>query len=365
MHSASINPLARLAEHSGKALHKSSWKWSWVHAQGHDLSSAEIAGYQQYQSDMWRCINRTGSYEQDLAISAVLPPGPWRQTAVHFVAQMLGGDADETSAWDTCNYSDGEGDWLVEGGLGAFVGNLHKDVPVQCNCPVSSIDYSGPKVRVTTPRGTLEANHVVLTVSTGVLAAETIEFTPALPGTKLAAIDMLPNGLLNKIGIEFDPLWKEAVHNEIADYHSGDAEYCTVFFGFYGSSLATGFVAGRFADALERHGQGAATEYCLEGLRKIFGNDIQKSILRTSETAWRSNANTLGSYSFARPGASAGRELLAEPLEDRLFFAGEATMKHSYSTVHGAFLSGQSAAEKILSLRRMNKHRSLSVAEVI
>ena len=135
------------------------------------------------------------------------------------------------------------------------------------------------------------------------------------------------------------------------DYHSGDTEFCSILFGFMGSNLATGFVAGRYADALEKESHGAATEYCLEALRAFFGSDIREHILRMEETAWRGNENTLGSYSYARPGQTAARLELAAPVSDRLFFAGEATIAGSYSTVHGAYLSGKRAADEVVATR--------------
>jgi monoamine oxidase len=39
---------------------------------------------------------------------------------------------------------------------------------------------------------------------------------------------------------------------------------------------------------------------------------------------------------------------LARPFEQRLFFAGEATHVHDYSTAHGAHDSGLRAAEEVI-----------------
>jgi monoamine oxidase len=44
------------------------------------------------------------------------------------------------------------------------------------------------------------------------------------------------------------------------------------------------------------------------------------------------------------------RATLAKPLEDRIFFAGEATSGDHYATAHGAFTSGQRAAREALAL---------------
>lgn len=352
LHSAPINPLAKLVEQSGTLLHKKPWEPSLVHALGHKLSNEQVEAYQGYQDEMWDAIKGAGAQTVDQTTQSTMPKGRWSETASHSISQMLGGDADVTSAKDTFNYAYAEGDWLVEGGLGAFINDLHGDIRVQLNCPVTRIDYSGAGVQVTTPQGTLQAAHLVLTVSTGVLAAGAIEFVPALPTAKIAAIDQLPNGLLNKVGIEFDAEWHEAVQGQMADYHTGEDAFCSLMFGFFETNLAVGFVAGRFADALELQGAGAATDYCLAGLRATFGNDVLKHVRRTDETAWRGNVHTIGSYSYAKPGGTDARQTLSEPVAERVFFAGEATMTDTYSTVHGAYLSGKLAADQIISAQK-------------
>lgn len=351
LHSAPINPLARLAEETGTVLHKAGWDWTWVVEGDRRLTGAETQDYGRYHRDMWTAVEKAGDGPEDMTPAAALPASRWTDTAGHWIAQMQGADCDVTSARDAARYDAARGDWLVEGGLGAFVARLFADVPVRLNCPVREIDTTGPRVRAVTSGGTIEADQLVLTVSTGVLRAEAIRFTPALPAAKLAALENLPNGLLNKIGLEFDPDWQEAHQGQMADYRPSPEEFCTLLFGFFDSPLAVGFVAGRFADQLEAEGAGAATAFCLQALRDLFGNDVTKHVRRNSETAWRSNANALGSYSYARPGGADARSVLAQPVDDRLFFAGEATMPNTYATVHGAYLSGIAAADKVIAAR--------------
>lgn len=354
LHSAPINPLARIAEQKQVALHKSPWRWTKAQVNGTNLSSEEIADYQHYQDHMWQAVSDRGAVAPDVTTRAALPQGRWADLAACHIPQMLGGDGDVTSAEDNHIYADADGDWLVSGGLGAFVQNLHADVPVKHNCPVTKIDYSGAGVIVTTGVGMVQAKHLVLTVSTGVLAAEKVQFVPPLPDGKTDAVSKLPNGLLNKVGIEFTPEWKDATQGHTADYLKGDNAFCTLLFGFFGTTLATGFVAGSFADALEKEGKGAATDFCLEGLRAIYGADALKFVRRTDETAWRGNTHTFGSYSYAKPGGAGARAILAEPLADRIFFAGEATSRDAFSTVHGAYLSGKRAASEVVATR-LNK----------
>jgi len=66
-------------------------------------------------------------------------------------------------------------------------------------------------------------------------------------------------------------------------------------------------------------------------------------------TDWASDPWAFGSYSHMAKGAGPiDRVTLAEPLNGRLFFAGEATDSDHPATVHGALLTGRKAAEKVL-----------------
>ena len=66
---------------------------------------------------------------------------------------------------------------------------------------------------------------------------------------------------------------------------------------------------------------------------------------------WGKDPFALGSYSHLAVGAkSSDRKRLAEPVGDRLFFAGEATESDYPATVTGALLSGRREAARVLSL---------------
>ena len=54
----------------------------------------------------------------------------------------------------------------------------------------------------------------------------------------------------------------------------------------------------------------------------------------------------LGSYSYALPGRADDRAVLAAPVDDRIFFAGEACSRTDFSTAHGAYRTGMRAAEE-------------------
>jgi monoamine oxidase len=65
-------------------------------------------------------------------------------------------------------------------------------------------------------------------------------------------------------------------------------------------------------------------------------------------THWTTDPYSLGSYSYIPVGASdRDFELLAEPVGERLLFAGEATSFDHYATAHGAMLTGLREAKRL------------------
>jgi monoamine oxidase len=63
---------------------------------------------------------------------------------------------------------------------------------------------------------------------------------------------------------------------------------------------------------------------------------------------WQADPYARGGYSYVRVGGQGAREALARPVEDTLFFAGEATAVEDSGTVGGALASGMRAAREIL-----------------
>ncbi|OWY58531.1 hypothetical protein B7486_79465, partial [cyanobacterium TDX16] len=66
-------------------------------------------------------------------------------------------------------------------------------------------------------------------------------------------------------------------------------------------------------------------------------------------TRWHEDRWSFGSYSYLAVGASPeDRAALAAPMDDVVFWAGEATEVDEPSTVHGALLSGWRAADEVV-----------------
>lgn len=55
----------------------------------------------------------------------------------------------------------------------------------------------------------------------------------------------------------------------------------------------------------------------------------------------------MGSYSAAKVCKVGARTTLAQSIDDRLYVAGEAVSAYAHSSLHGAYLTGQSAVLQI------------------
>jgi len=115
----------------------------------------------------------------------------------------------------------------------------------------------------------------------------------------------------------------------------------------YGHPYIVGGTGGRFADWLERAGVEASVDHLVSRLKRIFGNRIENALGRHIVTAWGSDPWTMGAYSACLPGQAHQRETLAAPIDNQLWFAGEATSQEFFSTCHGAYLTGIQAAHDV------------------
>ena len=82
-------------------------------------------------------------------------------------------------------------------------------------------------------------------------------------------------------------------------------------------------------------------------MASVFGSDIRSAFARSICTAWSSEPWTYGSCSCALPGQAHQRAVLAQPIDGKLFFAGEAATVGDHACCHGAFNSGRRAAAEI------------------
>lgn len=256
----------------------------------------------------------------------------------------------------------------------------------------------------------LLADHVIVTVSLGVLKAATHQdsgmFSPPLPCFKADAISRLGFGVVNKLFLQLSsthvtkgqdfskfPFLQMVFHREDSEFRlkkipwwmRKTASVCPLY---HNSSVLLSWFAGKEALELESlkdeeivNGVTATISSFLSKPRKKekenshshLGNghvnhDEENSRVKFSKvlkSQWGSDPLFLGSYSYVAVGSSGeDLDILAEPLPKlsncdeaasatstsslQILFAGEATHRTHYSTTHGAYFSGLREANRLL-----------------
>jgi monoamine oxidase len=296
------------------------------------------------------------------AIDALLKenrPPPRQRRALGYalnatIEHEYAADAAQLSLWhyDAVNSFPG-GDALFPQGYDQLVRGLGRNLDVRLDHVVRAIDFSKPALEVTSSRGAFHADHAIVTLPLGVLKRGAVRFTPQLPRAKQDAIARLGMGLLNKVYLRFPRrFWEndEELLGYIAERKGEWAEWLNIA-AYSDAPVLLGFNAGSYAQQLETFSDGEIVAAAMRVLRTMYGSHIpepEDSLI----TRWAADPYAQGSYSYTAVGASADDySALAEPVDERLFFAGEATHRDYPATVHGALLSGERAAEEIIAVR--------------
>lgn len=347
LHSSSINPFTKIADACGFA-YENDFTWERkLHSAGRWASAEESAAREAFMDAAYAAVNKAGEAGQDISFAdATDRESRFTPFFDHVASLMASVDSDQISVLDAARYNDTGENWPVAMGYGALVAAWGADVPVTLNAPVTRLAWGGPGIEAVTSKGTIRARAAIVTVSTGVLANGAIAFDPALPGWKRAAYEALPLGVHNRIGIALDrdPFGSEVARGLI--HADADHEPMHIQIRPFGHPFVVGLTGGRFGAWLERAGVNAAVDHLTDRLKAVFGNDVAKGFGRAIVTAWGGDPWTFGSYSAATPGTGWKRPDLARPIDQRLFFAGEATSLDFFSTCHGAMLSGVRATDE-------------------
>jgi len=259
-------------------------------------------------------------------------------------------DFEDLSVQDWWQSGDAPSSNMIKQGYGTLVARMGENLPVKLNTPATRVDWSGDGVAVETPAGTIRAKACIVTVSTGVLSAGSIRFTPALPDWKQQAIGNLPMGLLAKVTLQFDGERFGFGRNEWLSYvvpNDMPAEACYFLTWPFGFDIMVGWIGGQFGWELSAAGTDAAVDFALEEVVKMVGSDARKHFVKGHLTGWAKNPWVYGAYAAAIPGHYGARAELAKPLADRLFFAGEAVAGPYIMLCSGAYMSGEAVANEV------------------
>lgn len=258
---------------------------------------------------------------------------------------------------------------------------LLRDLPecsIKYSKPVGNIRWGTVQAKAGGPRALVQccdgeefpADYVIITVSLGVLKEHADKlFCPTLPAEKMEAIRSLGYGNVDTIYLDYDkPFWvwceggiKLAWSaDELAartDWTKGISSIEEV----EGSKhVLCAYISGPEAQHMEKLSDEEVAEGITRVLRQFTGDaslPYPNSILRSK---WSTDPYFCGAYSYLGMNSNVGHQCdlscplpgPCEPVPPILLFAGEATCAGSYSTVHGARLSGIREAERIIQLTK-------------
>ncbi len=346
LHSARRNPWSGIARERGFAIDETLPNWSarvaWHF--GEEAQDEWLAAREAFDE---RC-ERAAAGPCDLAESDLLEPGQrWNGLIGAISTWANGTELERVSVKDHARYENDEINWRVLDGYGTLISAYGAALPVSFGTVVERIDRRGRTLVLATNRGDVSARAAIVTIPTNLLAREAIRFVPALPD-KIAAAAGLPLGIANKLFLAIEgPVedWPRDRHliGHVDRVRTGGYQIRP-----HGWPVIGGYFGGNLGRELEADGGKAMVEFALDELGGLFGAGIRRRLTPLAQSAWVGDPYANGSYSCALPGHADDRLTLMAPVEERLFFAGEACSVNFFGTAHAAYISAVAAAEQTI-----------------
>lgn len=278
-----------------------------------------------------------------------LAPALWRLLN-HLAAPGWGADFDDLGVYGMQELSyegDGRARYRLVEGYATLLDHLAAGLSIHYASPVREIAWSGAGVRATVTGGqSYRADRAIITLPLAMLQAGDVVFKPLLPPEKQVAIEGLGCGHVAKLILRFKKaFWPPDMAGFLTELDS-QLWWRPGWGRPQEQPLLTALTGGAAANALEARPE-AALDAALDHLATIFGSGVTGDYETGEVIAWGNDSFAKMGYSYVPVGGVGLRARLAQPVENILFFAGEATHPIRAGTVHGALESGFRAANEI------------------
>ena len=298
-----------------------------------------------------RAIDDASRGKVDVSCASALPKdlGDWAGTAEFVLgANATGKDLKDISVIDKARAQDRNAAIACRQGLGTLIAKLGEQVPLALSTPASRIAWSGRDVTVETPAGKIAARAAIVTVSSNVLAAGNIKFTPDIPKRQLDAAAKLSLGSYDRIALQLPGNPLGLARDDIIIEQSNSTRTALLFANIGGRRRCARSMSPARSDAISRPGRGGDG-----GVRGGMADQTVRQRMRAPRS--RNPARRAGMPRRLcsarcpppRPARSRRGKILTEPI-GCMFLAGEATHETLWGTVDGAWESGERAAEAAL-----------------
>jgi monoamine oxidase len=308
-----------------------------------------------------RAAKRAAALEHDVSFAAYLARQRLSAKTKAFARMMVQGfDAADPRRVSAVSIAEewgggslGKSQPRPQGGYGALLDWLANSIvasgaQLRLGTAVSRVDWQRGRVSVSGEflgeRFAVRARRAIVTLPLGVLQRGPLHFPQ-----KRAALKKLEDGPVIRVALRFHRAFWEERAPGVAFFHSPDAPFPTFWSPLpMRAPLLTAWAGGPKAARLTGSSTRELVNAALASVASIFGKRARAQLAAAYAQDWMHDPCSRGGYSYVLVNGKGAREQLAAPIDDTIFFAGEATDSEESGTVAGALRSGMRAAREIL-----------------
>ncbi|XP_014681007.1 PREDICTED: lysine-specific histone demethylase 1B-like isoform X2 [Priapulus caudatus] len=240
---------------------------------------------------------------------------------------------------------------LLPHGYSTLLTRLAAGLNVELNTEVTSVDYTGELVVVRSTTGQeWTPTKVLVTLPLALLQEGTMKFNPPLSEEKQQALVHLGAGCIEKVALKFTHrFWQKRLNDEDFFGHVPSCQDSRGLFSVFFDLTAEGgsdyvlvsHISGPALNLIKDKTDQQVVDMATDVLRKLFPEETISDPTSYIVTHWRDDKYSKMAYSYvATGGQGEAYTVLAEEIDKKVYFAGEATNRHFPQTVTGAYLSG-------------------------
>lgn len=231
---------------------------------------------------------------------------------------------------------------------------------LQLNAVVESVAWSRKLISCCLAGGeTIQGTEAIVTLPLSLLQQNIVKFSPPL-SEKSWALSSLVMGQVQRFVFNFgSPFWEEIslddkslaqmnfIHSDKGPFRTWWSLHPLRAPVLVGWNAGTDFVFEQTADELAQLALNS-----LASMLRLSTETLASHLVSYHYHDWSVDPFSLGAYSYIAVGGLDAPRQLAQPLQETLFFAGEATNYEGHGgTVHGAIATGRRAAQEIMSAK--------------
>lgn len=243
--------------------------------------------------------------------------------------------------------SSGEHNYRIVEGYDQIVRGYAQGLMVRLAHAVTRVRWKREEIEIECANGAhFKARRLVCTIPIGVMKKCPPEFLPRLPDAFEESVRAIGFGNASKLTYWID--------GALPDFELLTTPGAVGYFWqrpFGEETVIVGFAGGPLADAFNGRSEKESLAIGLEDLASGLGSAVKHLVVHARHFTWADDPWAYGSYSYPTVDMEDTRDVLQTPIEDTLFYCGEATNTRGHPGVaHGALEEGKRVAREIIAL---------------